>query len=163
MKEIKLIACRILFARNYSHAAHCLDEPSVLGLIATSGWYLRFYYCCPRRCHVIACICDHAAERIYASLHTCVCVSVCVDTFTCGVSNKSRTHAAREGEGGVGGAGPWSRRRWRVYDLLSWINVYDMKMSRNLVWLIKKATARAAATSGVLGSNFVEAGVFQRL
>lgn len=48
-----------------------------------------------------------------------------------------------------------------VYDLLSWINVYDMKMSRNLVWLIKKATESSdKQRSNVLGSNFVESGVF---
>lgn len=48
-----------------------------------------------------------------------------------------------------------------VYDLLSWINVYDMKMSRNLVWLIKKATERSdKQRRSVLGSNFVESGVF---
>lgn len=79
------------------------------------------------------------------------------------VSNKSRTHAATEGEKAeqghetllevVAGGG--------VYDLLSWINVYDMKMSRNLVWLIKKATESSdKQRSNVLGSNFVESGVF---
>lgn len=49
-----------------------------------------------------------------------------------------------------------------VYDLLSWINVYDMKMSRNLVWLIKKATESSDEKQrrSVLGSNFVESGVF---
>lgn len=48
---------------------------------------------------------------------------------------KSHTHARSLARNFVRG------RRSGVYDLLSWINVYDMKMSRNLLWLIKKAEA----------------------
>jgi len=63
--------------------------------------------------------------------------------FTCGVSgcpNPTHMHVHLPGicyqnRNFVRG------RRSGVYDLLSWINVYDMKMSRNLVWLIKKAEA----------------------